>query len=294
MDDVTRGVPSTGKPGANASAMHVRLLRHSDLPGAMRLKEAANWNQTDEDWARLLELEPEGCFVIAQDDVVAASATVVVYGTDLAWIGMVLTLPEFRKRGLGGRLMERVLEFAASRSVAKVGLDATDMGFPLYRRFGFETECIVEQWERPAGLAPVSPVVLDSWQPAPDLDLLAFGAERSKLLASLARVDAASVGDGEGFAMARPGSKAAYFGPCVAKSFAAAEDLLRWFLARHSREQACWDILLDNHDAVALARKYGFQPVRRLRRMIRNLKSPAAPVNPRYSTVFAIAGFEYG
>jgi len=275
--------------------MQVRLFRHFDLAGAMRLKEAANWNQTEDDWARLLELEPDGCFVISQDDVVAASATVVVYGTDLAWIGMVLTLPEFRKRGLSSRLMERVLEFATSRAVGKVGLDATDMGFPLYRRFGFETECIVERWERPAGIAPVTSVVAKPWRPAPDLDLLAFGTERSKLLASLARVDAASVGDGEGYAMARPGSKAAYFGPCVAKSPVAAENLLRWFLAQHSREQACWDILLDNHDAVALARKYGFQAVRRLRRMVLSLHAAAPPpVSPKYSTMFAIAGFEYG
>jgi hypothetical protein len=137
-------------------------------------------------------------------------------------------------------------------------------------------------------------VAVDSWQPAPDLDLLAFGAERSKLLTSLARVEAASTGDNEGYAMVRPGSKAAYFGPCVAKSPAAAENLLRWFLARHFREQACWDVPLDNHEAVALARKYDFQPVRRLRRMVRNLKAAAAPVNPKYSTVFAIAGFEYG
>ncbi len=294
MDDVTRGVPSTGKPEASASTMQVRLLRHSDLPGVMRLKESAHWNQTEEDWARLLEMEPEGCFVISQDDVIAASATVVVYGAELAWIGMVLTLPEFRKRGLGNRLMERVLEFAASRSVGKVGLDATDMGFPLYRRFGFETECIVERWERLAGFAPVSPVVVNSWRPAPDLDLLAFGAERSKLLTTLARVEAASTGDNVGYAMVRPGSKAAYFGPCVAKSPAAAENLLRWFLARHSGEQACWDIPLNNHDAVALARKYDFQPVRRLRRMVRNLKATVAPVDPKYSTVFAIAGFEYG
>jgi hypothetical protein len=140
----------------------------------------------------------------------------------------------------------------------------------------------------------VSPVVVNPWRPATDLDRLAFGTERSKLLASLARVDAASVGHGEGYAMARPGSKAAYFGPCVAESPAAAEHLLRWFLARYSQEQACWDILLDNHDAVALARKYGFQPVRRLRRMVRSLRDAAAPVNPQYSTVFAIAGFEYG
>jgi GNAT superfamily N-acetyltransferase len=293
MDDV-RGMPDSGTLGETASVRRLRSLRQQDIAGALRLKEAAHWNQTEEDWQRLLELGPEGCFVISQGDVVAASATVVLYGTDLAWIGMVLTLPEFRKQGLASRLMERVLEVAVSRSVGKVGLDATDMGFPLYRTFGFETECIVERWERPADAKPVSPAVVGPWRPAPALDRLAFGADRAKLLASLARVEAASVGDGEGYAMMRPGSRAAYFGPCVAKSPAAAEDLLRWFLAQHSREQICWDVLLDNHEAVALARKYGFQPVRTLKRMVRNLQAVVAPASPKYSYVFAIAGFEYG
>jgi GNAT superfamily N-acetyltransferase len=294
MNHAAGGVPNSGKSQEGASGMQLRLLRQHDLSGTMRLKEAAHWNQTEEDWKLLLELEPEGCFVISQDDVVVASATVVVYGSDLAWIGMVLTLPEFRKRGLASRLMQRTLEFAASRGVRKVGLDATDMGFPLYRTFGFETECIVERWELPAIAAPVSSPEVGPWRPSPDLDRLAFGTDRAKLLASLARVGAVSVGDGEGYAMARPGSKAAYFGPCVAKSPAAAEDLLRWFLAQHAQEPVCWDILLDNHEAVALAQKYGFQPVRRLKRMVRNLHAVATPVNPNYSYVFAIAGFEYG
>lgn len=284
MDDGVGGTSSSG----------IRLLGHDDLPGAMRLKETANWNQTQADWERLLELEPEGCFVISHDELIAASATVVAYGTDLAWIGMVLTLPEFRRRGFGSRLMERVLEFAANRSVMKVGLDATDMGFPLYRAFGFETESIVERWERPADAPPVAPAAVGPWQPAPDLDLLAFGANRSKLLASLARVSAASVGKDEGYAMDRPGTPAAYFGPCVAQSSASAENLLRWSLARHFQQRIFWDIPLDNQDAVALAGKYGFHPVRRLQRMMRSLQAAAAPVNPQYSKVFAIAGFEFG
>jgi len=178
--------------------------------------------------------------------------------------------------------------------VGEVGLDATDMGFPIYHTFGFETECIVERWERPAGSAPISPPVVGPWRPAPDLDRIAFGTDRSELLASLASEGAASPVDEEGYAMARPGSKAAYFGPCVANSSAAAENLLRWFLAQHSQEQVCWDLLLDNHEAGALARKYGFQPLRRLRRMLRNLKTGATPVKADYAKVFAIAGFEYG
>ena len=38
----------------------IRLLQLSDIPAAMRLKEAAGWNQTELDWTNLLATEPEG------------------------------------------------------------------------------------------------------------------------------------------------------------------------------------------------------------------------------------------
>jgi hypothetical protein len=41
-------------------AISIRLLFESDIPAAMRLKEAAGWNQTEDDWRRLLLLEPNG------------------------------------------------------------------------------------------------------------------------------------------------------------------------------------------------------------------------------------------
>jgi GNAT superfamily N-acetyltransferase len=271
----------------------MRLLRPSDIPGAMRLKEAANWNQTEQDWERLLQLEPEGCFGLEQDGVLAASATAFAFGRELAWIGMVLTLPEFRNRGLAGRLMEQTLQFCTSRRVAWVGLDATDMGLPIYRRFGFEADSIVERWERPADAELVAPGSISPWEPMPELDVAACGTDRARLLASLAFEEAASVPDA-GYGMGRAGSKAAYFGPCVAKSAAAADDLLRWFLARHLQERIYWDVLADNRDAVALARKYKFQPVRKLTRMIRKLRPDADVLRWKNAMVFAIAGFEYG
>ena len=39
----------------------VRLLTSSDIPQAMLLKQTVGWNQTEQDWLRVLELEPEGC-----------------------------------------------------------------------------------------------------------------------------------------------------------------------------------------------------------------------------------------
>lgn len=270
----------------------VRLLRRSDLPGAMRLKEAAGWNQTAADWERLMELEPEGCFGVEQEGELAATATALGYGRELAWIGMVLTAPEFRGRGLARRLMARTMEYLESRGVAVAGLDATDMGIQLYRQFGFGDECIVERWERPAGAERVPEVAADPWEAEPALDGRAFGADRTALLTNLARGEAAGVRGG-GYAMGRPGSKAAYFGPCVARSAEVAGYLLRWYLARHPGEAVYWDILTVNEEAVALAKQHGFEPARRLTRMLRALR-PGAKLAADNSLVFATAGFECG
>src|SRR5579871_2533909 len=111
--------------------MVTRLLHSNDLPGAMRLQSAAGWNQTEQDWQRVLDLAPDGCFGIDVDGALAATTTAVCYGEELAWIGMVLTLPEFRRRGLARQLLEHALAYLQDRRVRCIKLDATDMGRPL-------------------------------------------------------------------------------------------------------------------------------------------------------------------
>lgn len=285
--------PSSPTKERDASGVVARLLRRSDLAGVMRLKESAGWNQTEEDWERLLELEPEGCFGLEQDGALAATATALAYGRDLAWIGMVLTLPEHRGRGYARRMMECAMAFAERRGVAQVGLDATDMGLPLYQKFGFAPLAVVERWERPGTAGTVPPAAVTAWAPDAALDRAAFGTDRSRLLENLAREGAATV-PGEGYAMGRAGSKAAYFGPCVARSAGAARQLLGWFLARHPGQAAYWDILADNHEAVALAESYGYRRARKLTRMLRELRPVEEGTRPDPSLVFAIAGFECG
>jgi GNAT superfamily N-acetyltransferase len=96
----------------------VRKLRESDLPDAMALVRAANWNQTENDWRHFLEIEPEGAIALELDGRVVCTTTAICYGRDLAWIGMVLTLPECRGRGFALRLMREAL--TESRGVAWV------------------------------------------------------------------------------------------------------------------------------------------------------------------------------
>jgi GNAT superfamily N-acetyltransferase len=264
-------------------------LRPADVTQAVGLSVAAGWNQTEQDWGVLLALEPEGCLCVECEGVVAASTTAICYETELAWIGMVLTAPEFRGRGFARLLMNRTMDFLTGRGVACIKLDATDMGAPLYRKLGFVDECPVERWTRQPG----SPASAAPFQSGFDsvLDLEVFGADRRLLLDRLAGIGATS-SQKDGFAMARPGRNAAYFGPCVATSAGAAKGLVKWFLAKHGAQLAYWDLLPENTEAVRLATEFGFACARRLRRM--TFRSDGNVERADCSNVFAIAGFEYG
>lgn len=261
----------------------VRNLTAGDLAAAKELSDAANWNQTAADWARLLQLEPEGCFAVEEDGRIVATATAVRYGSDLAWIGMVLTHPESRRRGHARRVMEATLAWLDERGVKASRLDATDMGLPLYEQLGFVVECAAERWraEVPAA-APAPP----SGQPDLALDLRATGTDRSRILAALA--PEGCFGSPRGYAMRRPGRLARYLGPCIAKDPETAAVLVRLALAGEAGP-VYWDLLPENEAAAALARRHGFAPVRHLMRMARG----TAP-GEDHSLIYALSGFETG
>lgn len=266
----------------------IRLLNPDDLSAAMRLKDAAGWNQTERDWANLLKLEPEGCFGIDCGGRLAATTTAVCYGRELAWIGMVLTDPEFRGRGFARALMEHALAWLERRGVGCVKLDATDMGRPLYEKLGFVAEGAVERWGRepsPAGQALVIPPPGFS----AGLDREAFGADRSAALAA-ARTESMCI-EGVAYSMARPGSKAVYFGPCVSTAAKPASVLLKIFVALHQNESIYLDLLPSNRNAVKLAEECRF---RRLRSLVRMVRPAGAQVDNNDQYVYAIAGFEFG
>jgi len=274
----------------------IRSLRPSDIPAGIRLKDAAGWNQTEQDWVNLLELAPDGCFGIDCEGVLAATAAAVCYERRLAWIGMVLTAPEFRGRGFARRLMEHTLDYLFARGIEWIKLDATDMGRPLYAKLGFQDEGLVERWARqpdsgpqpcPSGLAPLRLDALDT-----QLDLEAFGADRVAILHRVA-IESACI-PGHAYAMGRPSSKAPYFGPCVSRSAEAARSLLQWFLAAHPGEMVFWDLLPCNTEALRLAQEFGFERRRQLVRMALPGVPNFAPFAHSDAAVFAIAGFEYG
>jgi GNAT superfamily N-acetyltransferase len=272
--------------------MLVRLDPSNHL-SALRLSAMAGWNHTSQDWLRLIELEPEGCFGIALDGEIVATTTTTCYGEALAWIGMVVTDPNHRGRGFARRLMEHALAFLRARGVAWVKLDATDMGQPLYRRLGFEDEGPIQRWARPSSGWSAPPTSVRSFVLDPDLDASAFGADRSRLLLALAAGGEAACLTGA-FAMGRSGDRSSFFGPCVTREPEQARSLLEWYLARHPGEEISWNILLGNQEALRLARTSGFEPRRELMRMALRVSPDATPLKSQVESIYATAGFQFG
>lgn len=273
---------------SESASERLRLLRTEDASAAFQLSAQAGWNQTEEDWRTLLDLAPEGCLAMEVDGRLATTTTLICYGRRLAWIGMVLTNPEYQRRGLARRLLEKALAQADQMGIETIKLDATEQGQPLYEKFGFRCEQEIERWSRPgsdvAQLPATPPHAEEVWR---DSDLLAFGADRSRLLEKLALRNP-PVSISQSYLFARPGRVTAYLGPCVSEN----PEMAHRLIERCAQNTSCrwsWDLFPRNRDAAAMASDLGFTPQRHLVRMVRG-----KDLREKENAIYAIAGFELG
>jgi GNAT superfamily N-acetyltransferase len=276
--------------------LEIRLLFESDIPAAMKLKEAAGWNQTEADWRRLLKLEPHGCFAAIENDQLVGTTTTTTYKEDLAWIGMVLVDPQHRRRGIATRLMETALSYLDGK-VAVIKLDATAEGRPVYEKFGFKTESLVERWRASIKWRPTKreDAAIDL-EALFALDRRAFGADRSQLIKCL--IDDSPIAPvlvtGEsssltGYALARTGTRATYIGPVVTTDTAQVEDLLDRILVQLSGTSVYIDFSTECGVSSSVLADRGFVKERDLIRM--SYGSRSVKTSP---LVIAIAGPEIG
>ena len=261
----------------------LRSLVSRDLSFAHRLSQLAGWNQTRRDWERFLTLGQGGCFLAEYDGVPAGTATTTCYGSDLAWIGMVLVDPGFRRRGIGTDLLQRAIHYLRDeRGISCVRLDATPEGRPLYEGLGFQAEWGLRRWRREAVGNQCNEVLLhpEFSDAAFALDKLVFGADRSGLLRSLASgsLAGASLPDGS-FGLIRDGERAVYLGPVTAASSVSGATLIENLARQCPGDRVIfWDLPDENFIATDMAVSLGFRPVRELTRMW--LGDAPAPSDP--------------
>lgn len=301
----------------------VGALTAADVAAAARLSAGVGWNQDEADWARLVALHPEGAFAARQGGELVGTATLVRYGGALAWLGMVIVREDLRGQGLGGQLVDAALASWTPPAGAAVGLDATSLGAPLYRRKGFETVAHIDRWVgalrapeaggeaagvahearglQDGGEAPRRAVAARAAGPADvpalaRLDAAATGVDREALLARLASEPGTAVclveRDGEPVAHAalRTGRERLHVGPVVAADGTA----LHAVLAAVAERAAGREVFLDAVRSGARSRTleaWGLRVARSLERMLRPAVPGRAMLDER---VVAATGFEWG
>lgn len=270
----------------------IRLMTRQDFPFIDSLRSLAGWNQTLQDWQRMLDSQPDGCYLACIQDLPVATLTTTCFQDRLAWIGMVLTHPDFRRRGIAGKLMEHALQFLQNRQITCVKLDATPQGKPLYEQLGFHQEYNLHRWKASAWIplphgefsGSVRTPSQEDWDQILMLDGEAFDTSRRDFLQMLSRQSEKTlvVSDKHnavrGFGMIRPGMIADYLGPLMARSPDAIPPLVSALTENKTGRPIFWDIPDFQTETISLAQQHGLQPLRELMRMY--WKSNPLPGNP--------------
>jgi ribosomal protein S18 acetylase RimI-like enzyme len=272
-----------------------RLLTEDRISDCVALSAEAGWNQTSEDWALFLRYGNVLGLRTAHG-VTVASAALLPYPDDFAWISMVLVTASRRRQRIGTRILEACCAEVARRGLVAM-LDATPAGERIYRPLGFEAIANMSRWQGVIDSGANSPVGVRGMA-ARDIphvtaiDATAFGSQRKFLIESLfrRRPRLAFVSeDNTGFALARPGRIATQIGPLVATNESAAAALLNAALGC-VRGPVFLDLIDGRAILVRHLRQRGFSVQRPFLRMGFKRRAPFG--EPAH--MFVAAGPEFG
>ena len=118
----------------------IKVMNELDLQFAYHLAyDIEKWTTTQSDFQRLIDFTPGGCFIAYSDDKKIGMVSTTIYD-NVAWIGSLIVLPEYRGKGIGTNLMEQAIQFLEDSSIETIRLDAVFKAIPLYKKLGFEEE----------------------------------------------------------------------------------------------------------------------------------------------------------
>lgn len=138
------------------------------------------------------KVQPDGWFVIEEDDRIVAAGGCLVYGS-FSWIGLVGTHPEMRGRGLATQISQHLVNWSYAKGCRTVALDASTRGRPIYERLGFESAGSTVRLagaplhEHPQPEVAAGPLASATRDQVLELDAEIFGGDRSSLLEMLMR-----------------------------------------------------------------------------------------------------------
>ena len=251
-----------------------------------------------EEIRRYFALEPNRWFLATYRDQPAGVVGATNYGP-FTYLGMMTVRKELQRKGIGRALLQHMLDWTETQAIPYLRLDASDAGFPLYLRFGFEVLDQVFKFQlsdySPSSNFPqrVRSLKFQDIQALADFDSPIFGASRAGLFHALltdfpdrsfAVYDTSGGMAGYLFAQTRQ------LGPWAARSPRDAEALLQAALTLAYKGDPLAITPEINTAALDLLERYGFRHVLTNRHMQRGL----ATIPGRRTDIYGQASFAIG
>ena len=167
--------------------MIIRIINPSDFNFIIGLASLENIKYSKKDLKRIIDFEPEGCFIAVDGEQRLGIVTTITYG-NVGWIGNLLVEKSTRRRGTGTKLVKEALEYMQRKDVKIPKLYCFPNRVAFYRRLGFKTEINVQVMVgkgRKISFSEVDKLSEDKLDEIFLLDKKIFGADRSRLLYKL-------------------------------------------------------------------------------------------------------------
>ena len=139
---------------------------------------------------RYFSLKPNHWILATYRDQPAGVVGATNYGP-FTYLGMMTVRKELQRKGIGQAMLQHMLDWTEAQGISFLRLDASDAGFPLYSRFGFEVldQALMFQLAdyMPSSNFPqqVRPLKFQDIQTLADFDTPIFGANRAGLFQAL-------------------------------------------------------------------------------------------------------------
>jgi GNAT superfamily N-acetyltransferase len=201
-----------------ADTEHISIveLGLADARDGLLLSTEAHWNQNEADWRFFLS---KGIvFGVRENDRLVATAALLPYSSDNAWISMVLVTASRRRRGIATRLVDACLNAAAKLRLTS-WLDATPAGAAVYGPLGFKPTLELRRLrlENRTGAKVAPSLSAGSLDELIARDAAAMGFDRGPLLKEFAgRSGSRILSLGNAMVLVRDGRTARHIGPLFA------------------------------------------------------------------------------
>jgi GNAT superfamily N-acetyltransferase len=247
----------------------IAVMKHTDIEFARHLTDIEKWGHLEDDFQRLLYLDPAGCFVAWQDTERVGIVTTVSYKA-YAFLGNLIVAKEERAKGVGFMLMKHAVSYLDQKGVRTIELDGVFAAVSIYRRLRFEDKYLSLRFvrevteDRDAGIDERH-LCPKSSQSVLMFDREKTGIDRSMLLKSLVKEyedTTYCLGKEKisAYAVVRKRANGVlHIGPFVAENRMACDELLSSIIGKHRGSILTIGALEINRAAIEIVLRYGFE-----------------------------------